>query len=97
MKLKRILACTLSAAMLVTTASFANLGVGTAYAAAENDQIVTAKGLAEIDSAILKKNAKAKSEQNPASGQDGLATWVFDDQIIGGIQNIKGNRIMRGT
>jgi hypothetical protein len=80
MKLKRILACTLSAAMLVTTASFANLGVGTAYAAAENDQIVTAKGLAEIDSAILMQNAKAKSEQNPVQGQDGLATWAFDDQ-----------------
>ena len=33
----------------------------------------------EIPAAVLAKNAKANSEQNPASGSDGLAAWAFDD------------------
>ena len=34
----------------------------------------------EYNSLILAKNAKANSEMNPASGNDGLAAWAFDDE-----------------
>lgn len=47
---------------------------------AANDSIVTVKGAKEIDSQILQENAKANSEQNAAQGNDGPASWAFDDQ-----------------
>ncbi len=34
----------------------------------------------EFDLAVLAKNAKSNSEQLPATGQDGGATWAFDTQ-----------------
>lgn len=81
MKLKRILACALSASMLVTGVSFSgDFKCGTVQAATELDDQVMHTTFAEIDSTILAKNAKAKSEMNPADKQDGPASWAFDDE-----------------
>ena len=81
MKLKKILACALSASMLVTGVSFSvDFKGGTVQAATELDDQVTHTTLAEIDATILAKNAKAKSEMNPADKQDGPASWAFDDE-----------------
>ena len=70
MKMKRVLACALSAAMIVTFVSFGNMGVGMVHAAVdiENESVtVEEKVLKEIESEVLKANAKANSEQKPAA------------------------------
>ena len=84
MKMKRVLACALSAAMIVTFVSFGNMGVGMVHAAVdiENESVtVEEKVLKEIESEVLKANAKANSEQKPAAwDNDGEAGWAFDDE-----------------
>lgn len=84
MKMKRVLACALSAAMIVTFVSFDNMGVGMVHAAVdiENESVtVEEKVLKEIESEVLKANAKANSEQKPAAwDNDGEAGWAFDDE-----------------
>lgn len=84
MKMKRVLACALSAAMIVTCVSFGNMGVGMVHAAVDiEDESVTVeeKVLKEIESEVLKANAKANSEQKPAAwDNDGEAGWAFDDE-----------------
>ena len=48
-----------------------------------NGSIVVGKGTKEIDSKVLRENAKANSEQSDAqghgAGNDGPAKWAFDD------------------
>ena len=82
MKKKRVLACALSAAMMVTLGLFSDKEAEAAYAATGVGESVTVtqKVLAEINSEVLKQNAKANSEQIPAAWtNDGGASWAFDD------------------
>lgn len=45
---------------------------------AQNPDMMTS--VKEIDKALLAEHARAKSEMSPAVGQDGPASWAFDDQ-----------------
>ena len=76
MKMKRVLACALSAAMIVTLRSHLAIWELEWYMLAvdiENESVtVEEKVLKEIESEVLKANAKANSEQKPAVGDNDL-------------------------
>ncbi|MBR5565556.1 MAG: glycoside hydrolase N-terminal domain-containing protein [Roseburia sp.] len=46
----------------------------------DENPYATKATMKEYSPAILAKNAKTNSEMNPASGNDGLAAWAFDDE-----------------
>ena len=89
MKMKRVLACALSAAMIVTFVSFGNMGVGMVHAAVdiENESVtVEEKVLKEIESEVLKANAKANSQLGIMMVKLGGHLMM---RIIGGILDIR--------
>ena len=93
MKMKRVLACALSAAMIVTFVSFGNMGVGMVHAAVdiENESVtVEEKVLKEIESEVLRQMQKQIRSRNRQLGimMVKLGGHLMM-RIIGGILDIR--------
>lgn len=77
---KRGLAVMLACAMVATSLPALNVRADETTDAGTESTVMELVDFASSDEtrAILVKNAKANSEQNPASGSDGTADWAFD-------------------
>lgn len=83
-RLQRLGVVCMAAAMVLTTVSFpraakAEEGTLTQADAATSTEPEKGKVLMQVKPSVLQGNAISNSQQNPAQGNDGPASWAFDE------------------
>lgn len=83
-RLQRLGVVCMAAAMVLTTVSFpraakAEEGTLTQADAATSTEPEKGKVLMQVKPSVLQGNAISNSQQNPAQGNDGSASWAFDE------------------
>lgn len=83
-RLQRLGVVCMAAAMVLTTVSFpraakAEEGTLTQAEGATSTELEKGKVLVQVKPSVLQGNAISNSQQNPAQGNDGLASWAFDE------------------
>ena len=74
----------MAAAMVLTTVSFPRVAkaegdTSTQANEATSNELEKGKVLVQVKPSVLQGNAISNSQQNPAQGNDGLASWAFDE------------------
>lgn len=82
-RLQRLGVVCMAAAMVLTTVSFpraakAEEGTLTQADASTSTEQEAGKVLMQVKPSVLQGNAISNSQQDPAQGNDGLASWAFD-------------------
>ena len=83
-RLQRLGVVCMAAAMVLTTVSFpraakAEEGTLTQADASTSTEQEAGKVLMQVKPSVLQGNAISNSQQDPAQGNDGLASWAFDE------------------
>lgn len=83
-RLQRLGVVCMAAAMVLTTVSFpraakAEGDTSTQANEATSNELEKGKVLVQVKPSVLQGNAISNSQQNPAQGNDGLASWAFDE------------------
>lgn len=84
-RLQRLGVVCMAAAMVLTTVSFpraakAEEGTLTQADASTSTEQEAGKVLMQVKPSVLQGNAISNSQQDPAQGNDGLASWAFDEE-----------------
>lgn len=85
-RLQRLGVVCMAAAMVLTTVSFpraakAEEGTLTQADASTSTEQEAGKVLMQVKPSVLQENAISNSQQDPAQGNDGLASWAFDEEV----------------
>lgn len=83
-RLQRLGVVCMAAAMVLTTVSFPRVAkaegdTSTQANEATSNELEKGKVLVQVKPSVLQGNAISNSQQNPAQGNDGLASWAFDE------------------
>lgn len=83
-RLQRLGVVCMAAAMVLTTVSFPRVAkaegdTSTQANEATSNELEKGKVLVQVKPSVLQGNAISNSQQNPAQGNGGLASWAFDE------------------
>ena len=83
-RLQRLGVVCMAAAMVLTTVSFPRVAKAEGETSTQTEEATSTKPekgkvLVQVKPSVLQGNAISNSQQNPAQGNDGLASWAFDE------------------
>lgn len=84
-RLQRLGVVCMAAAMVLTTVSFPRVAKAEGETSTQTEEATSTeqeagKVLMQVKPSVLQGNAISNSQQDPAQGNDGLASWAFDEE-----------------